>query len=75
MMVNQADFPVQALCRILNVSRSAYYGWHKRVPSAREQENAQLIEDIRTIHAESDETYGNVSICNKNQVKFSIHGN
>lgn len=57
-MVNQAEFPVQALCRVLNVSRSAYYDWRKRVSSARKQENAQLIEDIRTIHAESDSTYG-----------------
>jgi putative transposase len=58
MMVNQADFPVQVQCRVLNVSRRAYYAWCKRKPSANQQENRQLIEDIRTIHAESDATYG-----------------
>jgi len=57
-MANQAEFPVQALCRVLKVSRSAYYAWCKRKPNVRQQENRQLIEDIRTIHADSDGTYG-----------------
>ncbi|BBE09785.1 integrase catalytic subunit [Mycoavidus cysteinexigens] len=57
-MANQAEFPVQVLCRVLKVSRSAYYAWSQRKPSARQQENTQLIEEIRIIHAESDATYG-----------------
>ncbi|BBE08184.1 integrase catalytic subunit [Mycoavidus cysteinexigens] len=57
-MANQADFPVQVLCRVLKVSRSGYYAWSKRKLSARQQENTQLIEEIRTLHAESDVTYG-----------------
>lgn len=57
-MANQATFPVQVLCRVLKVSRSAYYAWCQRQPSARYQANGQLIEAIRTIHAQSDATYG-----------------
>lgn len=57
-MENQADVSVQVLCQVLKVSRSAYYAWCKRTPSPREQSNAQLLEYIRVIHADSDATYG-----------------
>jgi putative transposase len=46
------------MCRVLGVSRSGYYAWLKREPSAREKANAELLETIREIHAESDGTYG-----------------
>ena len=57
-MANQATFPVRAQCRVLDVSASGYYAWLKRSPSARALRNAALSERIRTIHAESDDTYG-----------------
>jgi putative transposase len=40
------------------VSRSDYYAWLKREPSARAEANAELLEAIQEIHAESDGTYG-----------------
>jgi putative transposase len=46
------------MCRVLEVSRSGYYAWLKREPSARAQANAELLEAIQEIHAESDGTYG-----------------
>lgn len=46
------------MCRVLEVSRSGYYAWLKREPSARAEANAELLEAIRQIHAESDGTYG-----------------
>ena len=46
------------MCRVLEVSRSGYYAWLKREPSARAQANAELLEAIEEIHAESDGTYG-----------------
>jgi putative transposase len=45
-------------CRLLGVSRSGYYEWKDRPPSAREQENELLTKHITHIHRESRETYG-----------------
>jgi putative transposase len=50
--------PVGALCRRLRVSRSGYYAWCKRDPSRRQQENKQLMVEIRAAHEHSRETYG-----------------
>jgi len=55
---NQANAPVQAMCRVLNVSPSGFYAWLDRTPSKRSIEDAVLVERIRTIHADSDATYG-----------------
>jgi len=46
------------MCRVLEVSRSGYYAWLKRGPSARARANAVLLETIETIHKESDGTSG-----------------
>ena len=46
------------MCRVLEVSRSGYYAWLKREPSARAQANAALLKAIEEIHDESDKTYG-----------------
>lgn len=45
-------------CRTLNVSRSGYYLWQKRVPSQRKIENEKLQLQIAKIHLKSRETYG-----------------
>ena len=55
---NQDRFPIAALCRRLDVSQSGYHEWRERVPSVRAQANAELLERIRAVHAESDATYG-----------------
>ena len=46
------------MCRVLEVSRSGYYAWLKREPSARDNANAALLKVIKDIHEESDKTYG-----------------
>jgi putative transposase len=56
--VHQAVYPVKTMCRVLAVSRSGYYAWRKREPSARAVANGALLEVIEQIHAESDGTYG-----------------
>ena len=33
----KANFPVQVLCEVLDVSRSGFYAWRTRTPSAREK--------------------------------------
>ena len=46
------------LCRVMQVSRSGYYLWKRRGPSAREQERARLMPRVRSIHQETKATYG-----------------
>lgn len=62
-VANQADAEVRrritaVAARTLRVSRSGYYDWKRRTPSAREQENAELAQAIGRVYAESDEIYG-----------------
>ena len=58
MNANQAILPVHTMCRVLKVSTSGYYAWSDRPPSPRAIDDAVVLERIRTIHAESDATYG-----------------
>ena len=48
---------VAVACRVLKVSRSGYYEWVNRLPSARTVEDARLTETIRRIHYDSRCTY------------------
>jgi putative transposase len=57
-MANQANYPIATMCRVLGVSTSGYYAWRKHRPSQREQEDVQLVAQIRSIHARSNGTYG-----------------
>ena len=56
--MNQADYPVQTLCRVLGVSPSGYYAWRSRAAAARSVSDAVLTERIREIHEYSRGTYG-----------------
>ena len=47
-----------ALCRLLGVSRSGYYAWRRRPPSARARADQGLSQRIREIHERSRGTYG-----------------
>jgi len=57
-MASQADFPVDAMFRVLQVSASGFYGWRDRVPCKRAIDGAVMTERIRAVHSESDTTYG-----------------
>ena len=46
------------MCRLLGVSRSGYYAWRKRPPSARTCANQELTRRIREVHEQSRGTYG-----------------
>ncbi len=50
-------FPITLLCRTLRVSRSGYYAWQQRGPSARAVADEQLTEQIVVIHRQSRGTY------------------
>jgi putative transposase len=57
-MAHQAQYPARTLCRVLKVSPSGYYAWRDRPPSQRSMSDAVMTERIRSIHAESDASYG-----------------
>lgn len=55
---HQEEFPIEAMCRVLEVSRSGYYVWQQRPASATAQRQAELLEQIQQIHEESRQVYG-----------------
>ena len=48
----EKDYPIDELCRLLNVSRSAYYKWASGKTSDRIQENIAIAELVEKIHNE-----------------------
>ncbi len=54
----KARTPVALGCRVLGVSRSAYYAWAQRGPSPRAHADAALGAQIAQIHGESRGRYG-----------------
>ena len=56
--LNQADYKVATMCRLLGVSRSGYYAWLNRSPSARSIEDAPLTRRIEAIDKSSRGTCG-----------------
>lgn len=54
-------FPVAAACEAAGVSTWAYYAWAAQAaqgPSQVEQDETELVAQIRRIHADSDGAYG-----------------
>lgn len=51
-------FPASLMSRVLGVSRSGYYDWLRRAPSARSREDERLKVAIKAAHTRSRETYG-----------------
>jgi putative transposase len=56
--VSSDRYSVVFMCRMLKVSRSGYYAWKKRGPSARDIRDKELTEKLRTIHDEHDARLG-----------------
>jgi len=46
---NEMHCPVGMMCRLLSVSRSGYYAWKRRPPSAREQSARLLAVEIKRV--------------------------
>lgn len=57
------QYSLNRLCQALKVSVSGYYAWLKRPQSTRQQENEQIVEQIKTIYKQSRKTYGSPRIC------------
>lgn len=58
MQREKAHHAVTRMSRALGVSPSGYYAWRERPPSARAQADQRFLDQIRTIHARSRQTYG-----------------
>jgi hypothetical protein len=54
----EQDGNVVVACRMLEVSRAAYYEWSTKAPSARELSDGELAERIKQIHTKSQGRYG-----------------
>lgn len=52
------EFEIDCMCKVLQVSRSGYYGWLHRAPSKRLEKDQRLKSRIIELHAQSDRTYG-----------------
>jgi len=57
-LAEKANFPIDFMCTQLGVSRSGYYAWKDREPSARAVEDDALAAEIKAVHEESRRTYG-----------------
>jgi len=52
------EFPVQRLCKVLDVSASGYFDWKDRPASPRQRADMVLLAHVRSAFALSNETYG-----------------
>jgi len=51
-------WPVSVICFVLKVTRSGFYLWKKRTPSARQIRQQKLLAKIRIVQRENRELYG-----------------
>ena len=56
--VEKAHYPMRILCRALRVSRSGYYAWRNREPSARSLEDERLRPKVAEAFRTGRGTYG-----------------
>ncbi len=55
---HEGQYRVKTMCAALDVSRSGYYAWRQRTPSARQQANNRLLLQIRLLFQASRRLYG-----------------
>lgn len=57
---HRQQFHLSAMCQVLTVSRSGFYEWQERGPSALTLANRQLLGQIRRLHEQTCKNYGAV---------------
>ena len=72
--VEKVNHAVRTLCRVLKVSRAAYYHWSIYPLSARARADLALSERIAAIHARSRQTYGAPRVHAELQACGDLHG-
>jgi len=55
---HRKQFPIAAMCRVIQVSRGGYYNWVARPESLRAGQNRALVTHLRAAHRRSRKTYG-----------------
>jgi putative transposase len=55
---HRQEYPVETMCAVLGASRSGYYAWSRRAPSAAAERRQTLIQRIRQAHVDSRQIYG-----------------
>lgn len=55
-------YPIEKMCKVLEVSQSSYYRWKSKIISKRMQKMAQIKEKINTIYFASKQRYGSPRI-------------
>ena len=58
MHAEKSNYTVSRMARLLEVSRSGFYAWSKRLPSKREVRAERIEAKIAWFHGESDEVSG-----------------
>jgi putative transposase len=69
----KATHSVTRMCRVLGVSPSGYYAWRRRSPSRRAQRDAELLDQIRAVHAKSRGIYGAPRVHAELRRKHHVH--
>lgn len=59
---HQKIYPIEKMCKVLEVSQSSYYRWKSKFISKRMQKMAQLKEKISTLYFASKQRYGSPRI-------------
>jgi transposase InsO family protein len=62
MLVEKSNYSVSRMARLLEVSRSGFYAWCKRVPSRRAVRAERIEAKVGWFHGESDEVSGSPRI-------------
>ena len=62
---NRLEFTLQRMCRALEVSRSGYYAYQKRLKSRRWMEKEKLLIEIRRVFVDNDSNYGSPRVWNE----------
>ena len=57
------EFPVDVSCDVLKVSRSGYYAWLRRPPSARARRREELLVKIERVYEQNRKVYGSPRVC------------
>ncbi len=69
--MHKEEFPIEKMCKVLQVSKSGYYKWLNRTPSKRAIKNAMLIKEIYKIYNLSKSRYGSPRIAKELNVQGS----
>ena len=71
--MNQANFPVRTLCRLLQVSTGGFYDWQDRPLSAHDRKDLELTALIHSIYERSHRTYGARRVHAELREAYGVH--